>query len=154
MKNFWCLENTFQFSSFAKSHLTLWDPHELQQARLPCPSPSPKVCSNLCPLSRWCHPTISYSVKPSPALNISQHQGLFQLVDSASAGQSIGVSASVFPMNIQGWFHLGLTGLSSLQSKELSTVSSNTTVQKNQFFSSQPSLWSSSHIWTWLLEKP
>ena len=82
--------------------------------------------------------------------------GLFQWVSSSPSGsQSIGASASasVLPMNIQDWFPLGLTGLISLQSKGLSTVFSNTTVQKHQFFSAQPALWSNSHIHTWLLEK-
>ena len=91
-----------------------------------------------------------------PAFNLSQHQGLFQWVSSSlSGGQSIGVSASVLvlPMNIQDWFPLGLTGLISLLSKGLSRVFSNTTVQKHQFFDAQPSLWSNSHIHTWLLEK-
>ena len=97
------------------------------------------------------HPLLSSS---SPAFNLSQHQGLFQWVNS-SGGQSIGVSASasVLPMNIQDWFPLGLTGLISLLSKGLSRVFSNTTVQKHQFFSAQPSLWPSSHIHTWLLAK-
>ena len=97
------------------------------------------------------HPLLS----PSPsALNLSQHQDLFQWVDSASSGQSIGVStlASLLPINTQDWFPLGLTDL--LQSKGLSKVFSNTTVQKHQFFSDQPFIWSSSHIHTWLLEKP
>ena len=93
---------------------------------------------------------------PPPALNLSQHQGLSQWVDSVSGGQSTGASASgsVLPMNIQDWFPLGLTGLISLQSKGLSRVFSNTTVQKYQFFGTQLSLWSNSHIHTWLLEKP
>ena len=99
------------------------------------------------------------SVRPSnhlilspPALNFYQHQGLFQWV---SGSQSIGASASasVLPMNIQGWFPLGLTGFISLQSKGLSRVISSTTIRKHQFFSAQPSLWSNSHICTWLLEK-
>ena len=92
-----------------------------------------------------------------PAFNLSQHQGLFQWVSSCtSAGQSIGasVSASVFPMNIQDCFPLGLTGLISLLSKRFSRVFSSTTVQKHLFFGTQPSLWSSSYICTWLLEKP
>ena len=95
---------------------------------------------------------------PSPfAFSLSQHQGLF-LVSwlFASGSQSIGASASatVFPMNIQDWFPLGVTGWISLQSKGLSRVFSSTTIQKHQFFSTQPSLWSNSHICTWLLEKP
>ena len=97
------------------------------------------------------HPLLPPSL---PALNLSQHQGLFQWVDS-SAGQSIvaSASASVLPVNIQGWFPLGLTGLISLVSKRLSRIFLSTTIQKHQFFSTQPSLWSNSHIYAWLLEK-
>ena len=97
-------------------------PHELQHARLPSPLPSPGACSNSCPLSQWCHPTISSSVIPSPlAFSLSQHQGLLWIGSSHQVAQSIGISAStsVLPMNIQGWFHLGLTGFISLLSKEL-----------------------------------
>ena len=117
--------------------------HGLQHTRPPCPSLTPGACSNSGPLRQWCHPTFSSSVTPSPlALNLSQHQGLFQWVNSASGGQSIGLSAStsVLPMNIQDWFPLGWTGWISLQSKELSRVFSNTTVQKYQFFGAQFSL--------------
>ena len=97
------------------------------------------------------HPLLSPS---SPALNLSQHQGLLQCF--AWGGQGIGASASapVLPMNIQGWFSLGLTGLISLLSKGPSRDFSSTTVRKHQFFCPQPSLWSKSHIYTWLLEKP
>ena len=134
---------------------SLW-PHGLQHSRLPCPSPATGVCSNLCPLSRWCHPTISPSVVPfSSCLQSFPASGFFprsQLF--TSGGQSIRVSASVLSINIQGWFPLGLIGLISLQSKGLSRVFSNTTVQKHQSFSTQLSLWSNSHIHTWLLEKP
>jgi len=99
------------------------------------------------------HPLSSPS---PPAFNLSQHQGLFQCQFFASGGQNIGASASasVLLMNIQDWFPLGWTGWISLQSKGLSRVFSNTTVQKHQFFSAQLSLWSNSHIQTWLLEKP
>ena len=101
-------------------------PHGLQHARLPCPSPIPGVCSTSCPLSRWCHPTILSSVAPStPVLNISQSQDFFKWVSSShQVAKSIGASAiaSVFPIYIQNWFHLGLTGLISLWSKELSRV--------------------------------
>ena len=107
--------------------------HGLQYARLPCPSP--RVCSNSCPLRLWCHPTFSSSVAPSsPVLNLSQHQGLFQWVGSwHQGGQSSGASAlaSVLPINIQGWFPLGLTGLFSLLSKGLSRVFSSTTIWKH-----------------------
>ena len=110
----------------------------LQHARLPCPSPTPRACSNSCPSSRWCHPTISSSVVPfSSCLQSFPAWGSFPMSQfSASGGQSIGASASasVLPMNIQDWFPLGLTGLISLQSKGLSRVFSNTTVQKHQFF--------------------
>ena len=195
------------------SHSVMSDslrPYRLQHIRLPCPSASPGACPNSCPLSRWCHPTISSSVvhfsscpQSFPAsrsfpmswlftsggpsigalasvfpMNIQGWfplglTGLISLQSKrlsrvfwsiiiwkhqffASGGQSIGASASasVFPMNIQGWFPLGLTSLISLQSKGLSRVFSSPTVWKHQFFRTQPSLWSSSHIHTWLLEKP
>ena len=112
--------------------------------QLPCASPNPRACSNSCPLSRWCHPSISSSVIPfSSPLQSFPASGSFQLSQFfSSGGQSIGVSAStsVLPMNIQDWFPLGLTGWISLQSKGLSRVLSNTTVQKHQFFSAQLSL--------------
>ena len=131
-------------------------PCGLQHARLPGPSPSPRVCSNSCPLSQWCHPTISYSVAPFSSWPQSfPASGSFQMSQLfTSGGQSIGASASVLPMNIQDWFPLGWPGWISLLSKELSTVLSSTTVRKHQFFGAQPLLWSSSHICTWLLEKP
>ena len=131
-------------------------PHGLQHARPPCPSPTPGVYSNSCPSSQWCHPTISSSVVPfTSRLQSFPASGSFPVSQfSASGGQSIRASASVLPMNIQDWFPLGLTGLISLQSKGLSRVFSNTTVQKHQFFSAQLSLWSNSHIHTWPLEKP
>ena len=119
-------------------------PHELQHARPPCPSPTSRVHPNSCPLSRWCHPTISSSVVPfsscSQSLPVSGSFQTSQLF--ASGGQSIGVSAStsVLPRNTQDWSPLKWTGWISLQSKGLSRVFSNTTVQKHQFFSAQPSL--------------
>ena len=102
----------------------------MQHARLPCPSLSLWVCSVSCSLSWWCHPTISSSVTPfSSCLQSSLASGSFQMSQLlASGGQSIEASVSVLPMNIQGWFTLGLTGLISLLSKGLSTVFSNTTV--------------------------
>ena len=119
-------------------------PHELQHGRLPCPSPAPGVYSNSCPLSQWCHPTISSSVIPfSSLLQSFPESGSFPMSQFvASGGQSIGVSASasVLPMNTQDWFPLGWTGWISLLSKGLSRVFSNTIVQKHQFFSAQPSL--------------
>ena len=136
---------------------SLW-PNGLQHTRLPCPSPTPAACSNLCPLSWWCHPTISSSVVPfSSCLQSCPASGSFPMSQFfASGGQSIGVSASasVIPMNIQDWSPLGWTGWISLQSKGLSRVFSNTTVQKHQFFGTQPSLLLNSHIHTWPLEKP
>ena len=133
-------------------------PHWLQHTRLPCPSQTPGANSNSYPSSRCCHPTISSSVVPfSSCLKSFRISGTFQINQCfASGGQSIGVSASasVLPMNIQDWFPLGLTGWISLQSKWLSRFSSNSTVQKHQFFGSQLSFWSNSHIHTWLLEKP
>ena len=133
-------------------------PLGLQHARLPCPSPSPRVCSNSCPLSRWCHPTISSSIIPfSSCLQSLPASGPF-LVSwlFASGGQSIGASASalVLPINIQDWFPLELTGLISLLSKWLSRVSSSTTVWKIQLLGAQPFLWSNPHIHIGLLEKP
>ena len=116
--------------------------HGLQHTRLPCPSLATRVCSNSCPLSRWCHPTSHPLLPPSPpAFNLSKHQGLFQWTIT-SGGQSTGASASalILPMNIQDWFPLGWTGLISLLSKGLSRVFSSTTVQKHHFFGAQPSL--------------
>ena len=119
-------------------------PHGLQHARLSCPSPTPGAYSNSCPLNWWCHPTTSSSV-----IHFSSHLQSFPASGSfpmswffTSGGQSIGVSASasVFPVNIQGWFPSGLISLISLQSKGLSRVFSNTTVQKHQFFGAQLSL--------------
>ena len=141
--------------SITKSCLTL-QPDGWQQARFPCPSLSPAVCSNSCPSSQWCHPNISSSVIPfSSCLQFFPASGSFPMSQFfTSGGQSIGASASVLPINSQGWFPFGLTGFISLLSKGLSRVFSNTTVQKRQFFGAQPSLWSNSHIRTWLLEKP
>ena len=133
-------------------------PHGLQHARLPCPSLSPRACSNSCPSNLWCHPTISSSVIPvSSRLQSFPASGSFPISQFfASGSQSIGVSASasLLPMNILGWFPLGLTGLISLQFKGLSRVFSNTTVQKHQFFGGQPSSQSNSYIHTWPQEKP
>ena len=116
-------------------------PRGLQHRRPSCPSPTPRACSNSCPSSRWCHPTISSSVLMNQFFT--------------SRGQSIRVSgsASVLPVNIQDWFPLGWTGCISLQSKGLSRVFSNTTVQRHPFFGTQLFLWFNSPIQTWL-EKP
>ena len=133
-----------QFSSVQLlSCVSLW-PHGLHHARLPCPSPTPRACSNSCPLSQWCHPTISSSVVPFSSCPESfPASGSFPMSQFfASGDHSIGISASasVLQVNIQDWFPLGWTGLISLQSKGLSGVFSNTTVQKHQFFSAQLSL--------------
>ena len=144
-----------QFSHSVVSN-SLW-PHASQHAWPPCPSPTPRIYWNSCPLSRCYHPTISSSVVP-----FSSHPQSFSASGSfpmsqvfTSGSRSIGVSAStsVLPMNTQDW-SLGWTGWITLQSKGLSRVFSNTTVQKHQFFSTQPSLWSNSHIHIWPLEKP
>ena len=137
----------FLFSLFQFGHSVMSDslqPNELQHAKLPCPSPNPGGYSNSCPSSQWCHPTISCSVVPFySCLQAFPASGSFQMSQLfASGGQSIGVSASasVLPMNIQDLFPLGWTGWISLQSKGLSRVFSNTTVQKHQFFGAQLSL--------------
>ena len=139
------------------SHLVVSDssqPHGLTHTRFLCLSPSPGVCPSSCSLYRWCHPAISSSVVPFPfCLKSFPASGSFLMSwFFALGGQSIGASASVLPMSIQGWFPLGLTGL-ILLSKELSRVFSSTTVRKHHFFSAQPFSWSNSHIHTWLLEK-
>ena len=135
-----------------------WRPHEPQHARPPCPSPTSRVYPNSCPLSRWCHLTISSSVIPfSSCLQSFLTSGSFPMsLLFTSGGQNIGVSAStsVLPMNPQDWYPLGWTGWISLQSKGLSRDFSNTTIQKHQFFDTQLSSQSNSHIHTWPLEKP
>ena len=146
-----------QFSSVPQSCLTLHNTMD-HSTRPPCPSSIPRVYSNSSLWSQWCHPTISSSVVPFsscpqsfPASMSLQMSQLF-----ASGGQSIRVAAStsVLPMNTQDWSPLGWTGWNSLQSKGLSTVFSNTTLQKHQFFGAQLSSQSNSHIQKWLLEKP
>ena len=150
-----------QFSSVKYSHSVVSDflrPHEMQHARPPCPSPTPRVHSNACPSSWWCHPDISSSVVPfsscPQSLPISESFPMSQLF--AWGGQSIGVSAStsVLPMNTPDWSPIGWTGWILLQSKGLSRVFSNTTVQTHQFFGTQLSSQSKSHIHTWPLGKP
>ena len=143
-----------QFSRLVVSD-SLW-PHGLQHTRPPCPSPTPRIYSDSCPLTQWCHPIISSSVVPFSCPQSFPASGSFPMSQFSSGGQSIGVSAStlVLPMNVQDWFPLGWTGLISLQPKGLSRVFSNTTVQKHQFFGAQPSSQSNSHIHTWPLEKP
>ena len=148
--------SSVQFSCSVMSN-SLW-PCGLQDTRPPCPSPTPGIYSNSCPLSWWCHSTISSSVVPfSSHLQSFLASGSFQMSQFfKSGGQSIEVSASasVLPVNIQNLFPLGWTGWISLQLKGLSRVFSNTTVQKHQFFSAQPSSQSNSHIHTWPQEKP
>ena len=132
-------------------------PHEPEHARPPCLSPTPRVYPNSCPLSRWCHLTITSSVVPFSSCPQSfPASGSFEMSQPfASGGQSIGVSAStsVLPMNTQDWSPLGWTGWISLQSKGLSRVFSNTTIQKHRFFGTQLSSQSNSHIHTCPLEK-
>ena len=149
----------YQLVQFSRSVMSdsLW-PHGPQHARPPCPSPTPRVYQNSCPLSRWCHLTISAFVVPfSSCLQSFPTTGSFQMSQLfPSGGQNTGVSAlaSVLPMNTQDWFPLRWTGWISLQSKGLSRVFFHTTVQKHQFFSTQLSLKDNSHILTRLLEKP
>ena len=131
--------------------------HGLQDSRPPCPSPTPRDYTNSCPLSQWCHPTVSSSVMPfSSCLQSFSASGSFPMSLFTEGGQNLGASASVsvLPMNIQDWFPFGLTGLISLQSRGLLRVFFNTAVQKHQLFGAQLSLWSNSHFHTWLLKKP
>ena len=134
------LTDSVQFSHSVISHSL--QPHGLHHARLPCLSSTPRACSNSCPLSPGCHPTILSSVLPfSSCLQSFPASGSFQMSPVfASGGRSIGVSTSVLPVDIQDWFPLGWTGWISLQSKGLSRVFCNTTVQKHQFFGTQLSL--------------
>ena len=147
--------SSVQFSHSVMSN-SLWS-HELQHARPPCPSSTPGVHPNSCPSSWWCHPAISSSVIPFSSypqpLPASESFPMSQLF--AWGGQSIGVSAlaSVLPKNTQDWSPLEWTGWISLQSKRLTRIVSNTTVQKHQFFGTQLSSQSNSHIHTWPLEK-
>ena len=147
--------SSVQFSSVGQSCTTLCHPMDLQHARPLCKSPTPRVGdSNSCPLCQWCHPTISSSVVPFSSCPQSlPASGSFPMSwFLASGSQSIGASAStsILPMNMQGWFSLGLTGLISLQSKRLTRIFSNTIVWKHQLLGTQTSLWSNSHIHTWL----
>ena len=149
-------KDSVQFSHSVVSN-SLW-PHESQHARPPCPSPTPGVHSDSHPSSQWCHPAISSSVIPFSScpqpLPASESFPMSQLF--AWGGQSTGVSAlaSFLPKKSQGWSTSEWTGWISLQSKGLSKVFSKTTVQKHQFFGTQPSSQSNSFIHTWLLEKP
>ena len=150
-----------KFSSVQFSRSVVSDslqPHESQHVRPPCPSPTPGVHPNSCASSQWCHPAISSSVVPfsscPQSLPASESFPMSQLF--TWSGQSIGVSAStsVLPMNTQDWSPFKWPDWISLQSKGLSRVFSNTTVQKHQFFGTQLSSQSNSHIPSWLLEKP
>ena len=150
---------TFRSDQISRSVLSdSLRPHELRQARPPCPSPTPRVHPDSRPLSQWCHPAISSSVVPFSSCPQSlPASGSFPMSHFFTwVGQSIGVSAlaSVLPKKSQGWSPLEWTGWISLQSKGLSRVFSNTTVQKHQFFGAQPSSQSNSHIHTWPQEKP
>ena len=131
-------------------------PNEPHYTRPPCPSPTTGVHPNLCPSNWWCHPTISSSVIPFSCLQSFPASGSFQvsqLFKSGGQSNGVSVSASVLPTYIQDWFPLGLTGWISLQSKGLSRVFSNTTVQKHQSFSAQLSSQSNFHIHTWRFYK-
>ena len=158
---YWAFGYFLKFSSVQLSHSVMSDSlrlHELQHAGSPCPSPTPRIHSNSCPSSQWCQPAISSSVIPfssyPQSLPASESFPMSQLF--AWGGQRIAVSAlaSVLPMNTQDWSPLEWTSWISLQSKGLSRVFSNTTVQKHQFWGAQPSSQSNSHIHSWLLEKP
>ena len=156
---FFFLIYTFSSVQFSRSVVSnSLPPHESQHATPPCPSPAPGVYSDSCPSSWWCHPAISSSVVPfsscPQSLPASGSFPMSQLF--AWRGQNIGVpaSASVLPMNTQDWSPLGWTEWISLQSKGLWRVFSNTIVQKHQFFGTQPSSQSNSHVHTWPLEKP
>ena len=133
-------------------------PHGLKHAKLSCPSLTPGACSDSYPSTWWCHPTISSSVVPfSSCLQSFQASGSFPMSQFFTSGsQSIGASASpsVLLMNIRDLISFSIDWFDLLQYKGLSRVFSNTTVQKHRFFGTQRSLWSDSHIHTWLLEKP
>ena len=155
------ITSDMQFSSIQFSRSVMYNslqPHELKHARPPYPSPTPGVHPNSCPTSRWCHPAISSSVVPfsscPQSLPASESFTMSQLF--TWGGQSTGVSAlaSVLPKNTQDWSPSEWTGWISLQSKGLSRVFSNTTVQKHQFFGAQPSSQSNPHIHAWPEEKP
>ena len=150
-------KDTVLFSSVQScSHVQLFATPWTATHQAPLSITTFRACSNSCPSSWWCHPTISSSIIPfSSWLQSFPASGSFPISwFFTSDGQSIGASASVFPINFQCWFPLRWTSLISLPSKGLSRVFSNTTVQKHQFSSAQLSLWSNSHIHTWLLVKP
>ena len=138
------------------SHVRLCDPRLFAALQAPLSSTVSRVCWSSYPLSRWCHPIISFSVSPFFSFSqSSQHQGLLHWVGSSvQVAKELKLQYQFFQWIFRVYFLLELTGLVSLLSKELSGVFSSTTLQKNLFFSSHPSLWSNSHIYTWLLEKP
>ena len=152
----WKIFSSVQFSRSVVSNSL--GPHGLQHTRLPCPPPSPRACSNSCPLRQWCHPTSilcpPLPLPPSifPSIRVFSNESV--LCIRWPKYRSFSFSISAFNEYSGDWFPLGLTGLISLLSKGVSRVFSNTTVQKHQFFGNQVSLWSNSHIHTWLLEKP
>ena len=158
-----CLGNTMdrgtwraisQFSSVTPLYLTLYDHMDCSMPGFPVHYQLLELAQTSCPLSQWFHPIISSSVITFSCLQSFPASRSFPVnLFFTFGGQIIGASSSVLPMNIQDWFPLGLTSLISLLSKGLSRVFSNTTVQKHRFFSIQLSLWSKSHIHTWLLEK-
>ena len=152
--------NFWSFSSVQLSHSVVSDslwPHGLQQARLLCPSPPPRVCSNSCPLSQWYHPTISscHLLLLLPSI-FSSTRVFSNVLANRIRWTNIGASASalVLPVNIQSWFPLVLIGVISLLSKGLSGVFFNTTVQRHQFFGILLSLWFRFHNSTWPLGRP
>ena len=149
-------DTSFSSVSCSVKFDSLW-PHGLQHARFPCPSPTPRVyATHVYHVGNAIQPSLPLLSPSPPAFSFSQNQSFPMSCFFASGSQSIGISASasVLPMNIQGRFLLRWTGWISLQSKGLSRVFSNNTVQKHQFFGTQISLWSNSHIHIWLLEKP
>ena len=158
----WQLSQDSWFSSVHFSCSVMSDalrPHESQDTRPPCPSPTPGVHSDSHPSSRWCHPAISSSVVPFSCPQSLPASGSFPMSTLCMRWPkywsfSFSISPSVLPVNTQDWSPLGWTGWISLQSKGLSRVFSNTTVQKHQFFGTQPSTQSNSHIHTWPQEKP
>ena len=145
-------EVSVQFSHSVVSNSL--QPHESQHTRPPCPSPTPGVYPNSCPLSRWWHPAISSSVVPFSSCPASESFPMSQHFTWGGQSTGVSVSASFLPMNTQDWSPLGWTGWISLHSKEISRVFSNTTVQRHQFFYAQLSSQSNSHIHTWPLGKP
>ena len=150
-------ESLVQFSSVTQSCPTLW-PHESQHARPPCPSPTPGVHSDSRSTSQWCHPVISSSVVPfsscPQSLPASESFPMSQPFTWGGQSTRVSASASFLPKNTQDWSPSEWTGWISLQSKGLSRVFSNTTVQNHQLFGTQPSSQSNSHIHTWPLETP